>query len=179
MSTVSNARKMAERLNDTKIKGLRVKRQRYEVRDSVVRGLYIEIGSKGTKVWWLQASRGGKRERIRLEPIPDLKSKDARNQAMTIKESIVRPKNSTEFKTTRDLFERYKVVHENKRRSWRDVESLWVNWANDRIGHVRLTDITHHHGLDLRDHVASKSSDNRAAKVLIYLRPMFSWAARE
>jgi len=170
---------MTERLNDTKIKALKVRGQRYEVRDSVVRGLYVEVGAKGGKVWWLQASRGGKRERVRLGTFPELVSQSARNQATLIKDDIIRPRSSTEVKTTAALFERYKAVHKAKRRAWRDVESVWLNWARDRIGHVPLTDVTHHHGLDLRDYVASKAGPARAAKVLIYLRPMFSWAARE
>lgn len=170
---------MAERLNDTKIAALKRKARRYEVRDGIVRGLYVEVGSKGGKVWWLQAARGGKRERIRLGPFPDIKTADARNQALLVKDEIARPRSSGDVRTVAELFERYKMAREDQRRAWRDVESVWDNWARDRIGHVLVSDVNHHHGLDLRDYVSSKSSASRAAKVLIYLRPMFAWAAKE
>lgn len=171
---------MPERLTDTKILALRPKNQRYELRDTVVRGLYIEVGAKGDKVWWIQTSRGQKRERHRIGAFSkDLNSQKARALAESIKVSIRKPSASREVSTVVDLFELYRSSQVGKKRSWRDVQSVWDNWARDRIGHVKLQDLTAHHALDLRDHVAAKSSAIRASKVLNYIRPMFSWATRE
>jgi len=170
---------MVDRLTDSKASALKSKPNRFEVRDSVVRGLYLEVGAKGAKVWWLQAMRGKRRERIRLGAFPALTTQNARSQAMAAKERIRGLRSASEVRTVDELFERYATRRRHERRSWRDVESVWHCWAKDRIGHVQLSDLTTFHALELRDFVASKSSDARARKVLIYLRPMFSWAASE
>lgn len=171
---------MAERLTDTKIGELKPKDRRYEVRDTVVRGLYIEVGAKGDKVWWVQVSRGKKRERQRIGAFSrELNTLKARTAAESIKFSIRKPSVSREVKTVADLFALYKAAQEPKRRAWRDVQSVWDNWARDRIGHVHLQDLNAHHALELRDFVAGESSEIRASKVLMYIRPMFAWAAKE
>ena len=171
---------MAERLTDTKITALKAKSARYEVRDAVVRGLYIEVGAKGDKVWWVQASRGKRRERHRLGAFSkQLNCQAARTQAEGLKSGIRRPSTRQNVNTVGELFELYRTSQIHKKRSWRDVQSVWDNWAQKRIAHINLQDLTAHHALDLRDHVAGKSSPLRASKVLIYIRPMFTWAARE
>ncbi|MGV6804635.1 MAG: integrase arm-type DNA-binding domain-containing protein [Ruegeria sp.] len=170
---------MTERLTDTKVASLKAKERRYEVRDSIVRGLYIEVGAKGAKVWWLQTARGKKRERIRLGAFPGLNTQTARSHAMSEKETLRSPPSASQIRTLADLFERYAAAMKEKRRSWRDVESVWRNWAEERVGHVHLEDLTALHALDLRDHVALQTSEARAKKVLIYLRPMLTWATNE
>lgn len=171
---------MAERLTDTKVIALKAKVQRYELRDTVIRGLYIEVGAKGDKVWWLQTARGKKRERHRLGVFSkQLNCQKARSEAESLKIGIRAPGISRQVGSVAELFDLYRSANENKKRSWRDIQSVWDNWASDRIGHIKLQDLTVYHALDLRDHVTIESSALRASKVLIYIRPMLSWAAGE
>jgi hypothetical protein len=170
---------MSERLTDTRIDGFKKKALRYEVRDSIVRGLLIRIGKKGKKTWEVVVSRGGKRSRIRLGQFPHMKTKDARRAADAAKEEIISLKSCADVKTFSDLFTRYKAAKAGNMRAWRCVEGAWLGWAEPRVGHVRLTDISVHHGLDLRDHVSQKVSEIRGSQVIRYIRPVLSWAADE
>lgn len=169
---------MKLRLNETKAAELKPKAAFYEVRDTVVPGLVLRVGKKGQKIWEAVVSRGGKRTRVRLGSFPDISVKDARKEAEARKEAAVVSRNS-DLKTVSDLFDRYRTARSGSRRAWSDVESAWSVWAKGQLGHVRITDITAYHGLDLRDHVSKHASENRAGAVLRYIRPMFSWAADE
>lgn len=171
--------KMQLRLNETKAAELRPKPQIYEVRDTVVRGLVLRVGKKGQKVWEIVVSRAGKRTRHRLGSYPDLSVKDARNEAEALKESAVVGSRSTGVKTVADLFERYKAARSGHLRSWTNIEAAWRNLVSDQIGHIRVSDLSIHHGLDLRDYISDKTSELRAGAVLRCIRPMFTWATDE
>jgi integrase len=171
---------MATRLNEKRAADLRPKAEGYEVRDDVVPGLILRVGKKGAKIWDVVVQTSPKsRKRIRLGTFPDMSVKNARKAAEAAKEDVSRPSRSRDIRTVGDLFERYSAARAPQMRAWHDVNSVWANWAEARLGHVRLTDLTVHHGLDLRDHVAAHSSPLRAASVIRYLRPMFAWAADE
>lgn len=170
---------MKTRLTERKAAALAVKSSGYEVRDELVRGLVLRVGKKGQKVWEIIVQRGHSRKRIRLGTFPGVSLKEARKAAEAAKEDAITPMKERGVKTVADLFARYADDRAPKMRAWRDVQSVWDNWAADRIGHVRLTDLTIHHGLDLRDHVAVRSSPLRASSVIRYLRPMFAWATDE
>ncbi|WP_114283724.1 tyrosine-type recombinase/integrase [Candidatus Halocynthiibacter alkanivorans] len=170
---------MKIRLNEKKVADLKPAQVGYEVRDELVRGLILRVGKKGQKVWEIMTFRGSKRLRVRLGTFPGLSVKEARKKAEAAKEVALSPLICIDTKTVEDLFASYKAAKESKMRSWRDVQSVWDNWALPRIGHVRVADISVHHGLDLRDYVASQSSEIRAGAVIRYLRPMFAWAADE
>jgi len=170
---------MKTRLNEAKTNALKPKKVSYEVRDEVVRGLVLRVGKKGVKVWEVIVSVGGRRRRERLGVFPALSVKEARVKAEEAKIAALNPIASTAARTVADIFEAYKAVREPKMRTWGDVQSVWGCWAKDRIGHVRSTDLTLHHGLDLRNHVSKASSPLRAGAVIRYLRPMFAWAEEE
>ena len=154
---------MKDLLNNTKVERLKSKDTRYEIRDTGERGLILRVGKKGQKVWEVMVHRGGKRQRIRLGTFPSLLVPDARLAAQSTKQNINRPANAEEIKTVAELFITYREARMPKMRAWRDVQSVWDNWAKDRIGHVRITDVSVHHGRDLRNHVARKSSELRGS----------------
>jgi site-specific recombinase XerC len=170
---------MKTRLTEKKILDLRPKAKRYEIRDEGVRGLILRVGKKGEKVWEVVVSRGGKRKRVRIGKHPAVTTVEARIAAQTAKDNALNPVAATQAKTVAKLFQSYRAKLEPQRRSWRDVQSAWDNWADERIGHIRLTDINIHHGIDLRDHVAGKAGELRAGAVIRYIRPMFAWAVDE
>jgi len=170
---------MKLRLNEKKASDLKPKPKGYEVRDELVRGLILRVGKKGTKVWEVVVSRGGKRARERLGTFPAITVKEARIKADAAKEKALLQLTGEAPRTVDDIFEGYKTARSTEMRSWHDVQSVWDIWAKDRLGHVRSTDVSIHHGLDLRKHVAQQSSPLRAAAVVRYLRPMFAWAADE
>ncbi|MGE4612190.1 MAG: integrase family protein [Paracoccaceae bacterium] len=170
---------MKDLLNNTKVERLKPKEARYEIRDTGERGLILRVGKKGQKVWEVMVHRGSKRQRIRLGTFPSLLVLDARVAAQSAKQNNNRPTSIEEIKTVADLFVIYKEARMPKMRAWRDVQSVWDNWAGDRIGHIRLTDLSIHHGRDLRNHVARKSSEIRGSAIIRNIRPMFAWAADE
>lgn len=170
---------MKIRLNEGRADKLKTKEHGYEVRDELVPGLVLRVGKKGRKVWEVVVQRGGKRKRMRLGTFPDVSVKAAQKAAEAAKEDAIAPMKQRGVKTVADLFSKYADDRAPKMRAWRDVQSVWDNWALDRIGHVRLTDLSIHHGLDLRDHIATKSSPLRASAVIRYIRPMFAWATDE
>ncbi|WP_298359480.1 site-specific integrase [uncultured Litoreibacter sp.] len=170
---------MKTRLTERKIEAMKPKAQRYEVRDEGVQGLILRVGKKGEKIWEVVVSRAGKRRRVRLGRYPDLLVPAARAAAQAAKDDALGIASLSDVKTVSRLFEKYRAAREGQRRSWRDVQSAWDNWAKDRIGHLRLSDLTIHHGLDLRNYVAAKSTPLRAGAVIRYIRPMFAWAADE
>ncbi|WP_169791124.1 tyrosine-type recombinase/integrase [Rubellimicrobium mesophilum] len=167
-------------MNEKKAADLRPRAEGYEVRDEVVPGLVLRVGKKGTKVWDVVVQTGPKsRKRVRLGTFPSLSVKDARKAAETIKENSIGAGRAREVRTVGELFERYAAARAPQMRSWHDVQSVWHVWGEPRLARVRLSDLSIHHGLDLRDHVALHSSPLRAASVIRYLRPMFAWAADE
>jgi integrase len=175
-----NATKMPK-LNDTQIERLKHKSERYDVRDTVERGLVMRVGKKaGSKIWhtFIFEKSGGKSRRrmVRLGQFPVINTKAARIAAIAAKSNSGQVGIKSDVQTLSDLFKLYKEFSEPKRRSWRDVQNAWDVWANDRIGHLRLTDISAHHARDLRNHVSVNSSELRGNAVIRYIRPMFKWA---
>lgn len=179
-SFAQDPHKMATRLNEKKVADLRPKAEGYEVRDEVVPGLVLRVGKKGTKVWEAVVQTSPRsRKRVRLGTFPNLSVKDARKAAEAAKETSAGVSRAREVRTVGDLFARYAEARAPQMRSWHDVQSVWQVWGEPRLAHVRLSDLSIHHGLDLRDYVAQHSSPLRAASVIRYLRPMFAWAADE
>lgn len=168
---------MIDQLNNTKVERLKAKGERYEIRDKGERGLILRVGKKGDKIWEVMVHRGKKRQRVRLGLFPALDVPAARTAAADAKRNVNTL--TASVKTVSDLFDAYRAARADKMRAWHDVESVWRVWGQDRIGHLRLTDISIHNGRELRDHVAKSSSEIRAGAVVRYLRPMFSWAVDE
>ncbi len=176
---------MSTRLNERKAAKLRPRKQSYEVRDDVVRGLILRVGVKGQKVWEVVTPNGKsdngrpRRTRTRLGLFPDLSVKEARRAAEAIKADRLSLGAFRGIKTVNELFTRYSNAVGGRMRSFRDVESVWRIWAEPRIGGVRITDLNIYHGIDLRDHISEASSQTRASSAIRVLRPMLSWAASE
>jgi len=170
---------MKTRLTETKAEGYKAKSAGYEVRDEVVRGLVLRVGKKGLKVWEVIVPKGGKRYRQRLGMFPAVTVKEARLLAEDAKMNARMFNSGSSVRTVADLFAAYKEARKDNMRTWADIQSVWDVWAADQIGKVRVSDVSVHHGLDLRRHVAKESSAIRAGAVVRYLRPMFAWAAEE
>lgn len=171
---------MQVKLTETYIKNLKHKSERYDVRDTIERGLVLRVGKKfGSKQWHTFVYRGAKRRMVRLGLFPQLSVRDARMAAIQAQANSHAPWTPEHIKTVRDLFAEYKAVREPKMRAWCDVQSAWDVWADEFLGHIRLTDISIHHGRELRSHVSEKSSELRGSAVVRYIRPMFGWAVDE
>lgn len=170
---------MKDRLTDRKATNLGPKSAGYEVRDEVVRGLVLRVGKKGTKVWEIVISKSGRRFRKRLGLFPAVRVKEARILAEQAKQDAHLLNSGNSVRTVSDLFAAYKEARAGSLRTWADIQSVWDVWASEQLGRVRLSDLSIHHGLDLRRHVAQHSSPLRAGAVVRYLRPMLAWAAEE
>jgi integrase len=159
-------------LTDRSVKSLKPKTRQYEVRDAALRGLAIRVNSDGSKTWTLIVSKGGRRQRVTLGRYPDLRLADARRRASERKQSGYRVGGSVET-----VFASYLEEIKKTRRSWRDVEQVARLYMIPIMGSRQLDTITAADGVEMMDFICRKSSDNRAAKALAYLRPFFRWAA--
>lgn len=156
------------------LKGLKPAEASYEERDAGCPGLLIRVNSKGRKVFEVVVPEGRSRRRVRLGTFPDTSLATARRRAAEAKAA---PTIHAGGRRVSDLWTAYKAEKEATLRAWRDVEMVWTQWAEPKIGHVRVEDLNMHHGARLIEHVAEKSSPNRARKVVRYLSPMLSYAA--
>lgn len=75
-------------LTDAKIRAFRPNGQKQEYADDQPKGLWLIVGSTGTKSWVLRFKDNGKSRRQTLGTYPDLGLADARKEAITLKESI-------------------------------------------------------------------------------------------
>lgn len=156
------------------LKGLKAAESAYEERDAGCPGLLIRVNQRGKKVFEVIVAEGRKRRRVRLGTYPDTSLATARRRAAEAKAA---PEVHAGGRRVSGLWEAYKAEKEHTLRAWRDVEMVWTQWAEPKIGHVRLEDLNMHHGARLIEHVAEKSSPNRARKVIRYLSPMLTYAA--
>lgn len=171
---------MRAKLTDTYVSKLKHQSERYDVRDTLERGLVLRVGKKtGSKQWHTFVYRGSRRRMVRLGLYPHMSVRDARMAAIQAKANANAPWTPEHIKTVSDLFAEYKAAREPKMRSWCDVQSAWDVWASEFIGYLRLTDISIHHGRELRSYVSTKSSELRGSAVIRYIRPMFAWAVDE
>ncbi len=171
---------MQAKLTETYIIKLKHKSERYDVRDTVERGLVLRVGKKfGAKHWHTFVYRGSKRRMVRLGLFPYMSVRDARMAAIQAKANANAPWTPEHIKTVADLFKEYRKAREPRMRAWRDVQSAWDVWGEEFIGYLKLTDISIHHGRELRNHVSNKSSELRGSAVIRYIRPMFTWAVDE
>lgn len=156
------------------LKGLKPQAVRYEERDGGCPGLLVRVNSDGGKVFEVIVAEGRKRRRVRLGAFPDTSLATARRMAADAKAA---PEIHAGGRRVADLWDAYKAEKEQTLRAWRDVEMVWRQWAEPKIGHVRVEDLNLHHGARLIEHVAAQSSPNRARKVIRYLAPMLTYAA--
>lgn len=163
---------MATTLTDRSVKSLKPDTKQYEVRDAALRGLAIRVNADGSKTWTLIVSKGGKRQRVTLGSYPDLRLADARRRASERKQSGYRAGGTVET-----VFAAYLNEIKKTRRSWRDVEQVARLYMIPIMGSRQMDTITAADGVEMMDMISRKSSDNRAAKAIAYLRPFFRWAA--
>ena len=170
--------KMPILLNEKRVLAIKPQERTVEVRDSVVKGLILRVNTRGRKVWDVVVVDDRKRRRVRLGTHPEISVSVARKLAEQEKANPGRSVRG-EPKTVGDLWGRYRAARQDQMRAFGDVASVWRKWAEPRIGHVRLTDLTIHHGRDLRDYVRDHSGPSRAGAVIRYIRPMLVWAEEE
>jgi len=159
-------------LSDRHIKSLKPQGRRYDVRDAALPGLAIRVNADGTKVWSVVVSRGGKRQRIKLGQYPSLSLSEARRRAEERKQGGIRHTGTVEL-----AFGQYIDEIKKTRRAWKDVEQVGRLYMLPLLGHKKIDSLTADDGVELLDLVERKSSANRAAKTLAYLRPFLRWAA--
>jgi integrase len=163
---------MATTLTDRSVKSLKPDSKQYEVRDAATRGLSIRVNTDGSKTWTLIVSKGGRRQRVTLGHYPSLRLTDARRRASERKQSGFRVGGSVET-----VFASYLEEIKRTRRSWRDVEQVARLYMFPVMGPRQMDTITAADGVEMMEWISRKSSDNRAAKAIAYLRPFFRWAA--
>ncbi len=163
---------MAVTLTDRSVQSLKPRNKQYEVRDAGLRGFAIRVNTDGSKTWTLIVSKGGRRQRVTLGRYPDLRLADARRRASERKQSGYRVGGSVET-----VFASYLEEIKKSHRSWRDVEQVARLYMFPVMGPRQLDTITAADGVEMMDLISRKSSDNRAAKAIAYLRPFFRWAA--
>ena len=159
-------------LSDRHIKSLKPTGHRYDVRDAALPGLAIRINANGTKAWSVIVSRGGKRQRVTIGNYPEVSLAEARRKAEERKQGGVRRSGTVKF-----AFDQYIEEIKKTRRAWRDVEQVGRLYMLPLLGHKKIDALTADDGVELLDLVERKSSANRAAKTLAYLRPFLRWAA--
>lgn len=121
---------MQAKLTETYITKLMHKSERYDVRDTVERGLVLRVGKKfGAKHWHTFVYRGSKRRMVRLGLFPHMSVRDARMAAIRAKANANAPWTPEHIKTVADLFDEYRKAREPKMRAWRDVQSAWDVWG--------------------------------------------------
>ena len=77
---------MQAKLTETYITNLKHKSVRYDVRDTIERGLVLRVGKKfGSKQWHTFVYRGAKRRMVRLGLFPQMTVRDARLAAIQAK----------------------------------------------------------------------------------------------
>jgi integrase len=162
---------MSTTLTDRHIKSLKPHERRYDVRDAATKGLALRVNADGSKVWSVIVSRGGKRQRVSLGRYPDVSLSDARTKAVERKQGGVRKTGTVEY-----AFNQYIEEIKETRRAWKDVEQVGRLYLLPLFGQVKLDNLTAEDGVELLDYVERKSSTNRAAKTLAYLRPFMKWA---
>ena len=153
--------------------GLRPGAVRYEERDAGCPGLLCRVNTDGARVFEVVVSEGRARRRVRLGQFPDVSLATARRLAAEAKAA---PALHTSGRTVAVLWQVYKAERAPVLRAWRDIEGAW-KWAEPKISHLRLEDISMRHGADLIEYVSRKSSPHRARHVIKCLAPMFKFAA--
>jgi len=159
---------MAKVLTDRGVKALKPGDMQYDIRDAALPGLAIRVNSNGSKTWSLTINRGGNRQRVTLGRYPDLSLSEARLRGSQRKVSGPRTGGSVEAVFAAYLDE-IKISH----RAWRDVEQVARLYMLPLMGRRHMDTITAADGVEMMDTVRRKSSDNRAAKAIAYLRPFF------
>lgn len=159
-------------LTDRSIQSLKPRDIRYDVRDAALPGLSIRVNANGTKTWTVKVSRDGNQQRVTLGKYPDVRLAEARIKAAERKESGIRVSG-----TVTDVFSKYLDEIKLSKRSWRDVEQVARLYMLPFIGNKKIDMVTALDGVALIDLVTKRSSRNRAAMTLAYLRPFFRWAA--
>jgi len=126
-------------------------RQYYK--DTIVRGLIVDVRASGSKSFYVYKKIKGRPERILLGTFPDLTIENARKAAQVKLGEIASGKNPQEDvrkikneNTFKELFEnymtRYSKIH---KKSWiydeREVKKFLSHWFNKKISDIRKVDV--------------------------------------
>jgi hypothetical protein len=128
------------------VAGLKPGPKIHEESDAGCPGLVIRVGQRGRKVWEVVVSRDGRRRRNRFGTFPDISLAMARRPASEHKSA---PEIHLQGFRVSDLRAMYQAERKPKRRAFADVEKVWREWAQPRIGNLRLEVLTMRHGSEL------------------------------
>jgi integrase len=159
------------------------KGKRAYYRDTVVKGLILDVRSSGSKSFYLYKFLNGKPERIFLGIFPDLTVENARDAATIHRSSIAQGKNPQDEKrkirnemTFEELFheymERYSKIH---KKSWqydeREVRKFLSHWFSRK-----LSDITKSEIRLLHEKIYNENGLYQANRILERIRAMYNKA---
>jgi integrase len=170
-------------LTDRGVRGLRPKDKRYEVRDTVVPGLYVDVTKSGAKSFILCTRYPGKLHpgRRTLGKVGVMTLADARATARAWLESIAkgvdpqehdRRSQETKFSV---VVEEFIARHVRTKRKARDVEreirsELVPAWRNKAIGEITTRDV-----LVLIERIVDRGAKYQAHNIFSHARKFFNW----
>lgn len=183
---------MAKALTSKAAEAAKPAKNRQEIPDGIVSGLYLVVQPSGTKSWALRYRFTGRPAKLtlgRFSPTGDggLSVADARSAAGDWLEKIERGENPAaakqEAKAARlegrnkiaNLLDQFEKRHLSKLRSRKQVRQLLDKHVVPVWGEMDVTTITRRDVTDLLDQVAEKSGGVTANRVLAHIRKFMAW----
>lgn len=177
----------SEKLNFT-IKSLNAisappKGKRVYYRDTVVKGLTLDVTSSGSKTFYLYKFIDGKPERIYLGKFPDLSVENARKAATIHRASIAQGQNPQDEKrkirdemTFEQLFRNYLERHSKvNKKSWiydeREVKKFLSQWFPRKISSIKKLEVQKIH-----ESIRDQSGLYQANRILERVRGIYNKA---
>ena len=162
---------------------------RTEVWDTLVRGLGLRVTERGAKSWVIMYRVDGRQRRHTLGTYPDLKLKDAREEAREALRKVAKGGDPAEEKiaarrapaadrpesveeAAEEFIERYAKP---KNRSWKETERIFQRevlprWGKRPVGTIARRDV-----IELLDDIIDRGAPYMANRVLACVRRLFNW----
>lgn len=177
-------------LNDTAIKALKPRKQRYDVTDRD--GLLLEVHPSGKKVWRYRYRLNGKREKLTIGPYPAIGLKEARTRRLAAEELVhkkqspvlakKREKEAAKrtggvIKTVEDLGESWieNVLRPANKQAFQD-ETYVRRDLVPRIGHLAPDDVSASDIWGCAEIVLKRGHGQAARRVRSVAKRMFDYA---
>jgi integrase len=171
---------MTTTLTDRSVQGLRPKDRRYEVRDTLVPGLYVDVTKAGAKNFILCTRYPGKRHpgRRTLGKVGVMTLAQARSTAREWLELIARGIDPEHGRRSQDfsvVIEEFITRAVRDKRKGHDVEAdirreLIPAWGNKAIGDIKPDDV-----LRLIERIVDRGAIYQAHNVFSHIRRFFNW----
>lgn len=151
--------------------------KRYEVRDTLLKGLALRVSSTGSKVWYLSTRIEGKTHRIKLGTYPVLSLADAREKAHDVLRQIqmgtygVREPQRVSLGEIIPQFIELYAKPRNK--DWRGTESVLAKFsilADRPLDDIKRSDI-----VKVLDAMIAGGAPTRANRALAAIKKLFAW----